>query len=233
MKDLLKPNIEIEEVEPGIFSALPENQRTHEYDGKIGVYDNIIGNPVYNRVVWKNWLSDYANFCREALDSRPGGYMLDVGCGSLVFTGSVYAGYTARPLILLDRSLGMLRQAKTRLLDPQGKLPGNVTLLQGDVFDLPFKDGVFDTVGSYGMLHIFSDTAGFLDVLKRVKAEDGSLYFTSLVGNTWLGAQYLKMLQQTGEIAVIYTSDALEAKLQELGLDVIAKTIGNMAYFSC
>lgn len=70
MKNLIKPHIKIEKVEAGIFSALPAEQRTHEYDDKTSVYDSVIGHPLYNRTVWKNRLSDYADFCREALDSR-------------------------------------------------------------------------------------------------------------------------------------------------------------------
>lgn len=232
MKDLLNPNVKIEEVEAGIYSALPPEQRTHEYDDKTGVYDSVIGHPLYNRIVWKNALSDYADFCREALDSRPNGPVLDAGCGTLVFTGAVYADYTARPLVLLDRSLGMLRQAKARLVDADGRLPENITLIQGDIFDLPFRAGVFETVASYGMLHIFSNTRGFMDALQQVKSAEGSLYFTSLVGNTWLGKQYLKMLHRAGEVAVMHSSASLTAALKELGRDVTAKTIGNMAYYS-
>jgi len=231
LKHLIKPDIEIEEVEPGIFSALPPAQRTHEYDDKAGMYDRVIGHPLYNRIVWKNRLADYADFCREALASRPNGPVLDAGCGSLVFTGEVYADYTARPLVLLDRSLGMLRQAKARLVDAQGKLPENIILMQGDIFDLPFQAGVFETVQSFGMLHIFSDTRGFLEALQRVKAVDGSFYFTSLVGNTWLGKQYLMMLKNAGEVATIHSSESLTTELTNLGFDVTARTIGNMAYF--
>lgn len=130
MKHLIKPHNEVEEVEPGIYSALSADQRAHEYDDKTGVYDRVIGHPLYNRIVWKNRLSDYADFCQEALDSRPTGPVLDAGCGSLVFTSAVYADHTTRPLVLLDRSLGMLHQAKARLVDANGSLPENITLIQ-------------------------------------------------------------------------------------------------------
>jgi hypothetical protein len=82
------------------------------------------------------------------------------------------------------------------------------------------------------MLHIFSDTGPFLNALQRVKATEGSLYFTSLVGNTWLGKQYLKMLKNAGEVATSHSSSSLTAALKNLGLDVIVRTIGNMAYCS-
>jgi len=158
LKNLLQPDAFVEEIEEGIFSAIAGNHRDSEYDEKAGFYDAVIGNPLYNRVLWGNKLSDYQNFCRAALASKPTGYVLDVGCGSLVFTSKVYTQYQERPLILVDRSLGMLRRAQVRLRNETGKTPENITLLQSDLFALPFRAGVFETVLSFGMLHIFSDT---------------------------------------------------------------------------
>ncbi|MCB0167871.1 MAG: class I SAM-dependent methyltransferase [Anaerolineae bacterium] len=232
IKNLLKQNMVLEEIEAGIFTSIESTKREHEYDNKADLYDILIGSQLYNRIMWGNRLSDYQEFCRKALISGSKGYVLDAGCGSLVFTGELYAQYKERPLVLLDRSLGMLRKAKARLIALNGEIPENIYLLQGDILSLPFRDGVFETVQSFGMLHLFSDTAGFIQTLFRMKSESGTLFFNSLVGNNWLGRNYLKLLLQAGEVATINTSASLKKEVSEMGLDVATETIGNMAYFS-
>ena len=151
----------------------------------------------------------------------------------MVFTSEIYAQYRMRPVILLDRSLGMLRKAKSRLEILNGKLPENITLVQGDILALPFKEGMFETVQSFGMLHIFNDTQEFTQALLKMRSENGSLFFNSLVGNNWLGRNYLKVLIQAGEVGRFYTSVSLKNELSKTSLNFKEKTIGNMAYFSC
>lgn len=233
IQDLLKPDQLFEEIEDGIFTTLSTDQRGHEYDDKAKGYDRLVGSAIYNKLIWRNSLADYRRFCEKALTSRPTGYVLDAGCGSLVFTAEAYAQHAERPLVLLDRSLGMLRRAKTRLEALNGKIPDHITLVQGDLLNLPFKAGVFDTVQSFGMLHIFNDTAAFVRALQNMKSETGSLFFNSLVGNTWFGKKYMKFLIRAGEVGIFNTSASLENKLAEMGLDFTSETIGNMAYFSC
>lgn len=233
IQDLLKPGQLFEAVEDGIFTTLEADQRSHEYDDKAKGYDALIGSWLYNELIWRNDLADYHRFCEQALTSRSTGYVLDAGCGSLVFTAGVYAQHADRPLVLLDRSLGMLRRAKSRLEALNGKMPDHLTLVQGDILALPFKAGVFDTVQSSGMLHIFNDTKAYIQALQEVKTADGTLFFNSLVGNTWFGKKYMKFLIRVGEVAIFNTSTSLDNKLAEMGLDFTSETIGNMAYFSC
>jgi len=233
IQELLKQGQILEAVEDGIFTTLEADQRGHEYDDKAKGYDALIGSAIYNKLIWGNRLADYRRFCEKALTSRPTGYVLDAGCGSLVFTAEVYAQQTDRPLVLLDRSLGMLRRAKSRLEALNGKMPDHITLVQGDILALPFKAGVFDTVQSFGMLHIFADTAAYIQALQEVKSSEGTIFFNSLVGNTWFGKKYMKFLIKAGEVAISNTSNSLENKLSGMGFDFTSVTIGNMVYFSC
>ena len=229
MQDIMK-DVQLEVVDDGIYSCLGEADRPSDYDHKAGAYDLVVGNRFYNRIVWGNWPSAYREFCRQALASTPGGLVLDAGCGSLVFTASVYAKADNRLIVLLDRSLGMLARGRDRIRQLRGHVPDNIKFLQGDIFDLPFRDHVFDTVASYGMLHIFDDKAGMLGELERVKRQAGQVSFSSLVGNNALGRKYLEMLRKAGEVAACHSSESLARELSATPFRYEIDTIGNMVY---
>jgi hypothetical protein len=128
----------------GVVSALPTDDAGAPYDRKAAVYDRVVGARAYNRVVWGTSTAAYREFASEALASGSGP-MLDAGCGSALFTAGVYRR-ASRPLVLVDRSVGMLVRASGRL---QGVPAGFV---QADLSDLPFAPGCFTTVGGFGTL---------------------------------------------------------------------------------
>lgn len=78
------------------------------YDRWAAVYDRIVGNALYNRLVWAACPRSYAAFAAQAVTAERGP-LLDVGCGSAVFTGGVYRA-AGRPLVLVNRSRAMLTQ---------------------------------------------------------------------------------------------------------------------------
>ena len=230
MLGLMPKNIDVREVETDIFSCIDRNDRRSEYDKKANVYDLIIGNPIYNRVVWGNWPSHYADFCHQALASRPGGIFLDAGCGSLTFTANAYANANNQLIVLLDRSIGMLRKGREKIQKLRGCIPENIVLLQGDIFNLPFQKAVFDMVVTFGVLHLFEQKIDLLMELERVKRHSGQVFFSSLAGNNFLGRQYLKILKKAGEVASCHSSQSLGDLLSLSPFQYQLSTIGNMAY---
>lgn len=231
MENIMK-DVQLEEVDEGIFSCIDRVERQSDYDKKVDAYDFIVGNPLYNKIVWGNWPSNYREFCKQSLASTPGGMYLDAGCGSLVFTASVYSEARNKLIVLLDRSIGMLSRGRDRIKKLKGCVPDNIKFLQGDIFDLPFYDRAFDTVASYGMLHIFDDKTGMLAEMERVKRHDGHVFFSSLAGNNALGRKYLEMLKKAGEVAELHSSESLAHALSVMPFKYDINTIGNMAYGS-
>ena len=131
------------EISEGIFSVLDDSRQQSGYDSKVRAFDAVAGNRFYNKLFWGNWPSAYHAFCQNGLKQQQDKPVLDVGCGSLVFTANAYAHSNNRAIILLDRSLGMLKRARERLNRIHGSVPDNVAFLQGDVFNLPFADNTF------------------------------------------------------------------------------------------
>ena len=229
IREILTSN-HLEEVEDGIFSCLDQTERQSSYDNKVDFYDAVIGNRFYHRAIWGNWPSNYRAFCKQALLSVPDGIYLDAGCGSLVFTAEAYSEAENKQIVLLDRSIGMLIKGRDRIRKLKGRVPDNIIFIQGEIFNLPFKHQAFDTVTSFGVIHIFDDKLSLLTELERVKQKHGLTYFSSLVGNSFIGRRYLEILKKAGEVATCHSSSSLTSLLSTMPYHYKIHSIGNMAY---
>jgi SAM-dependent methyltransferase len=229
--DVMDGGRPLRELDDRLFSVLPEGTAGHAYDVRAWAYDRMIGSRLYNRIAWGSSPADYRRFARRAVQAAPGGWFLDAGCGTLLLTADAYRDATTRPIVVLDQSLGMLRRARERLLGGGRKLPPHVVFVQGDLLDLPFRPGVFRTVMSMGMLHLFADVAPVAARLESLLLPDGGLYLTSLVENGRLGDRYLRLLHRQDEVAEPRTAAALEAVLRSALRRPLAYSVtGNMAY---
>src|SRR5689334_2026841 len=103
---LIAPGREVERAGADVVTALAATDRG-------GPYDRLIGARLYNRLIWDADPRAYTAFAAEAVADGHGP-LLDVGCGTAVFTASAYRE-ARRPLVLVDRSLGMLGRAAERL----------------------------------------------------------------------------------------------------------------------
>lgn len=199
--EIIADDVELRLVEPQIYSVYPEGEAAHAYDENVAFYDRVIGNRTYNRIMWGYDSLEFIDFTQDALNSREDGWVLDAGCGSLVFTAKAYAEFNMRPVVFLDQSIEMLRAAKARLIALKGEIPVEWALIQGDVLGLPFKSQVFETAISLGVLHVLEQGERMVGELERVLTDVGSLYLTSLVtGRSW-GDRYLKYLFNSGGVA--------------------------------
>lgn len=231
LDDLVSSSTTLREVQPGIRSALPPDAEGAHYDARAAAYDRVVGSALYNRLVWGASPERYRAFARRAVAAGDGP-LLDAGAGSAVFTAGTYAD-ADRPLLLVDRSLGMLEAARDRIADHAGgTMPNAVTLLQADANDLPLRDGSIETVLSMGMLHLFDDGAGHVEELGRVLAPEGALFAMGLVAEQWPGRAYLRLLHRAGEVAPPRRFDEMQEAVETgLGGPVEGEREGCMAFF--
>ena len=218
-------------IEDDIYSVLPDTSVPHHYDKRASVYDLVVSTRLYNFVMWGTSPYDYVEFARQALSSSGDGIYLDAGCGSLLFTGRIYAGSNRR-IVAFDQSLAMLRRARQRLRKLAGCVPEHIRLLQADLSDLPFRRKSFRTVLCLNVLHQFADATGLISGLNELLFESGDLYLTSLIANNrTIGDWYLEALYRTGEF--VRPRNALE--LRELFVNALGQRMsyeekGNMAF---
>lgn len=192
---------------PGLHSSLPEAERGAGYDRIAGGYDLMVGNPLYNRLVWGCPKPRYRAAADTFLRYAPSGALLDFGCGSLVFTAQSYRGQEDR-LVLFDRSLAMLARARKRL--PQG------LFLQGDAFAPPFEDGTFAGAMGWGMLHVFGSASAYLENLHRLLAPGAPVAIGTLVlSGRAIGDRMLGLLHARGEAAQPETRETVEQAFEQ------------------
>ncbi len=192
------------------------------YDRGAATYDAMVSSRLYNRLAWGTDPADYAAFAREAVESADG-TLLDVAAGTAIATADAYLAST-RPVVLADRSTGMLELAARRLT-VDGRLRPDTRFVQADAFALPFPPGGFDTVVCLGFLHLVDDIVPFVDGLRAQLRPGGRLFVSSLVAATPVGTRYIRLLHRLGEMAAPRTADELADKF-----GVPVRRRGSMAY---
>ncbi|MFT3835189.1 MAG: class I SAM-dependent methyltransferase [Micropruina sp.] len=194
------------------------------YDRGAATYDAMVGSRLYNRLAWGTDPADYAAFAGEAVASADGP-LLEVAAGTCAASAEAYLA-SPRPLVITDRSRGMLALAAQRLT-VAGRPRSGTRLVQADAFALPFPPGGFDTVLCLGFLHLVEDVAPFVDGLRAQLRPGGRLFASSLVAATPVGTRYLGVLHRLGELARPRTAD----ELADL-FGVPVRRRGSMAYLT-
>lgn len=223
LESLLAPGRTLRPTPRGIPSALPSDDQGASYDRWVAVYDRLVRNRVYNRLVWGTNPAEYMAFAAEAIGAGEG-LFLDAGCGTATFTAAAYRD-ASRPLVLVDRSLDMLGRAAERIAG------GPAALMQADVMDLPFVPRRFPTVACFGVLHVLGDPWVALAALRNQLAPGGRLFASMLMADRRVGGTYLAALHRAGEVGpprrVHELADAAQAVL---GASADVRRTGSMAW---
>ena len=136
--------------------------RVREMFGRIaGRYDLL--NHLLSGNVDKRWRQVVAKRVREGMSGEA--LILDVACGTGDLSLSLFESTGAR-VIGTDFCRPMLSLAA-------GKLPRQITLVEGDALSLPFKEGTFDVVTIAFGLRNLSDISSGLKELRRILKPKG------------------------------------------------------------
>lgn len=192
------------------------------YDRRAATYDRMVGSRLYNRLAWGTDPDDYAGFARRAVASADGP-LLDVAAGTATATAQAYLA-SPRPVVITDRSRGMLALAAQRLT-VGGRPRPDTRFVQADAFALPFPPGGFDTVLCLGFMHLVDDLDAFVAGLLAQLRPGGRLFASSLVLTASVGARYLRLLHRLGEVAEPRTAEELADRF-----GVAVRSRGAMAY---
>lgn len=120
---------------------------------------------------WSRYLDRTISRTVQAVPARPGGRLLDVGCGSGILLERLLDREPTLDASGADASPEMLEVARRRLL-------GRARLVLADAAALPFPAGTFDLVTTTSSLHHWTEPETVLAEIARVLAPGGTLVLT-------------------------------------------------------
>ncbi|WP_133126751.1 malonyl-ACP O-methyltransferase BioC [Legionella nagasakiensis] len=112
-------------------------------------------------------------------------YVLDLGCGTGVFTQRLRKQYPQAQVIGFDLAYAMLMQAKSKQ-----KWRKKWPLVNGDMMAMPFVSGFFDLVFANQVLHWAQPLSSVIGELNRVMNSQGCLMFSTLGPDTFQELRY-------------------------------------------
>jgi ubiquinone/menaquinone biosynthesis C-methylase UbiE len=116
-----------------------------KYDTSIGRwYDLVGGRDVYHRIFWGVSTREYREFAGRASRACPGGWLLDAGCGSMLFSAGAHLRNDCDVVVGTDISRGMLHRACRRL--GSERRSRHVWLTRADILTSPFLTAAFDVL---------------------------------------------------------------------------------------
>ncbi|HEX9827613.1 MAG TPA: methyltransferase domain-containing protein [Flavobacteriaceae bacterium] len=195
-------------VTDNITTALqqPENAK---YDFRAPYYEWMVKSNWFNLLHWNTAPKHYTEFAKDAIINQSG-KLIDVGCGGLAQTYSLYQK-TENECTLIDRSIGMLKMARKRLINTNHNIPPNIVLLQGDAFNLPFSDNSFDILCSFGTIHLFDNKKMFIERILKVLKPKGHFYFLVMTSKYPNSRLFMNLLRQFGEFGKVCSESELLA----------------------
>lgn len=107
-------------------------------------------------------------------------YILDIGCGTGAFSKMLVKKYPKAKIVSLDLSWDMLQKAQKKQ-----SLWKKWPLLNADMLQLPFLDGVFDLVFANQALHWSLSWSAVLSEINRVMKAEACLLFSTLGPDTF------------------------------------------------
>jgi ubiquinone/menaquinone biosynthesis C-methylase UbiE len=222
----------LRELEAGLFSALDPDDEGAPYDSRAAAYDRLVASDWYSRVAWGVRPDVHTDFIARGFASEDEGRVLDVAAGSCVSSAAAYAE-TSRPVVVLDRSLAMLRRGRARVIALRGEVPPRIAFLQADAGALPIRSGTFASVVCHGAFHVFASPETVAAECARVLRSGGKLFASSLVRGRWLGDRYLGLLHRAGEVTRPRTPGEFSRLVESaFGASGEVDAIGNFAYLT-
>ncbi|CAL0330458.1 unnamed protein product [Lupinus luteus] len=121
------------------------------------------------------------NMAQEYFTSAKGGRLVDVSCGSGLFSRKFAKSGTYSGVVALDFSENMLRQCYDFIKKDDILLTANLALVRADVSRLPFSSGSVDAVHAGAALHCWPSPSNAVAEITRVLRSGGVF-----VGTTFL-----------------------------------------------
>lgn len=174
-------------------------------------------------------MADEHRIARLLLALCPGDGVLDVACGTGVFTRDFARSVGPAGLVVgIDVSGPMLERA---VADTRRAGLEHVAFVRGDAQDLPFRDQTFDAVCCFAALHLFADPDLALDRMAAVLTPGGRIALFTTAGYRSTAARLAEPLLTRGSGARLFEREQLVEALQARGFGEIRQRVGGITQF--
>ena len=131
----------------------------------------VVNNPsrVFQQKIELGWF-------KKKMPLKPGAVVLEIGCGRGAGARLIRQAFNPALMHAQDLDIEMIRKARSYL----GEAARNISLAVADSVRIPFKDGSFDAVFDFGVLHHIPDWQAALSEIERVLKPGGVFYIEEL-----------------------------------------------------
>ncbi|KAL3629646.1 hypothetical protein CASFOL_026868 [Castilleja foliolosa] len=187
------------------------------------------GSPLVSFVYERGWRQNFNrsgfpgpdeefNMAQKYFKTSEGGVLVDVSCGSGLFSRKFAKSGAYSRVVALDFSENMLRQCFDFIKNDDTILSSNFALVRADISRLPFSSGSVDAVHAGAALHCWPSPSNAIAEINRILRSGGVF-----VGSTFLRASsstppFLRQfLRQSGNYNYL-TEEEIEDLCKSCGL---------------
>ena len=131
----------------------------------------------------------WRRFAVKKMNLKSSDRILDVACGTCMFTKEALRQVPTLPVEALDFNKEMLSQGETRI--KRAGLMTHVNLVQGDAMELPYEDNTFDAAMSGFAMRNVPDIQQVITEMKRVVKPGGKVVVLELAKPSMFGFKQL------------------------------------------
>lgn len=216
------------------------NTFEHLFKHESSLYDDFLTGrtwyaKLFNYVFWHQ--KDMCSSEKILFDMFPpnfNGKLLDVPCGTGVFTKNRYLKMQNAKIVCLDYSNEMIERFKNALKGNEEKVQ-HISFCQGDVVHLPYEDESFDIVLSMNGYQCFPEKEKALKEMKRVLKKEGLLIGSAYIKGKYFLSDLLVKIYDAKHIMIAPHENESELKLKlEKYFEIkFYQSTGSVSHFAC
>ncbi|KAM3337146.1 putative methyltransferase, chloroplastic [Capsicum galapagoense] len=230
-----------------LYLDLTVTSGTKEYNESKPTRTELFRSPVVSFLYERGWRQAFNqsgfpgadeefNMAQEYFKVAEGGVLVDVSCGSGLFSRKFAKSGVYSRVIALDFSENMLRQCYDFVKADESVLSSNLALVRADVSRLPFFSGSVDAVHAGAALHCWPSPSNAIAEINRILRSGGVFVGTTFLRvNPSTAPAILRALGQSAlrTTYTFFTQEEIEDLVTTCGfVNYTSKVQGSFIMFS-
>ncbi|KAJ8562262.1 hypothetical protein K7X08_011553 [Anisodus acutangulus] len=228
-----------------IYLDLTVTSGTKEYSESKPTRTELFRSPVVSFLYERGWRQAFSRsgfpgpdeefkMAQEYFKVAEGGVLVDVSCGSGLFSRKFAKCGAYSRVVALDFSENMLRQCYDFIQNDESIISSNLALVRADVSRLPFFSGSIDAVHAGAALHCWPSPSNAIAEINRILHSGGVFVGTTFLRVNPSAPTIFRALEQSATRTYSYfTQEEIEDLVTTCGLvNYTSKVQGSFIMFS-